>query len=366
MDAAAPDAAAPDAGPTPSDASGGDPGALPDAATAADAASDTAGADGATADVADAAADATSPDAGTDPAAAMNAGWIGGACAADADCPYAGGFCLPAAQGLPAGMCSQACATSCPDAPGAVTTFCVDPAAMGLTGAGGLCGMRCWYTPDSPTGCRPGYQCVATERHTEPATIAWTCVPGDDQPFELGACHESLLAAGVGFEPAPNPLAHPASNPELLCDVQDPVRIEGTLHGIPFRPGTLSAEPKRLFASCGLALGLSQTALHLASVGCTDLVQWGIYNCRVISGTNTLSQHGLANGIDFAAFRLAGGAVYTVLTDWEIDTPSPLTAAGQWLKALAVHLASEGIFTVVLTPDYNAAHADHFHCDLTP
>ena len=42
-------------------------------------------------------------DTGTDDAATPLTGFIGAPCQTDADCPYSGGFCLPAARGMPDG-----------------------------------------------------------------------------------------------------------------------------------------------------------------------------------------------------------------------------------------------------------------------
>ena len=41
-------------------------------------------------------------------------------------------------------------------------------------------------------------------------------------------------------------------------------------------------------------------------------------------------------------------------------------ARGQWLKALADARYAMDIFNIILTPNYNAAHYNHFHVDLTP
>lgn len=36
------------------------------------------------------------------------------------------------------------------------------------------------------------------------------------------------------------------------------------------------------------------------------------------------------------------------------------------LRSLVCESADLGVFTYVLTPDYNAAHADHFHMEIKP
>ncbi len=295
----------------------------------------------------------------------INQGFIGGACKDHNDCDYTGGFCLTEAQGFPNGMCSADCSLYCPDQTDAVTTFCVAPSDMDTTAADGLCTIYCDYGLSS-TGCRPGYQCQPLSRNTEPETIRYVCVPGEDDPFELTACHQQLLDRGIGFVPAVNPLDSPDGHPELICDIEDPLWIAPVLHGVAYRPGGLGNDPKAIFTACPHGLALDDSAELLAARDTTDIVHWGVYNCRVISGTSTLSQHAFANAVDFAGFKLSDGNYYTVLDDWEKGETNPSTAGGAFLYEFAHALYDEYIYNIILTPEYNAAHEDHFHCDLTP
>jgi len=83
---------------------------------------------------------------------------------------------------------------------------------------------------------------------------------------------------------------------------------------------------------------------------------YGTYSCRNIAGTSSRSQHATANAIDISGFRLADGRLISVLNDWDKKTPE-----GKYLRA--VHKQACHLFSVTLGPDYNAAHADHFHLD---
>jgi hypothetical protein len=100
--------------------------------------------------------------------------------------------------------------------------------------------------------------------------------------------------------------------------------------------------------------------------GISDFVHYGTYNCRYISGTTTLSEHAYANGIDIAGIQLLNGTRYTVLDDWEDGDATPDTAGGELLYWLAHEMHDRRIWNIILTPEYNAAHDNHFHCDLTP
>lgn len=82
----------------------------------------------------------------------------------------------------------------------------------------------------------------------------------------------------------------------------------------------------------------------------------GSYNCRNIRGGSSPSQHATGNAIDISAFVLSDGRRVTLVDHW--DAPDGRSAFLQSLRDGAC-----GYFTTVLSPDYNAAHADHFHFD---
>ncbi len=84
----------------------------------------------------------------------------------------------------------------------------------------------------------------------------------------------------------------------------------------------------------------------------------GTYACRPIAGRSgrRLSQHAFANAIDIASVTLGSETVF-VLRDWD-DTGEK----GRFLRDLRAGACR--MFSAVLSPDYNAAHANHFHFDL--
>lgn len=304
----------------------------------------------------------TDADTDTEPAAPVDGpgGFIGSACASDADCAYDGGRCLTEAEGYPRGMCSVACERTCPDAVGHPTTFCVDEAAPQL-GSDGACHARCDFGLFPETGCRTDYGCVAEARPNS-STRTYACMPYEQT--ELTACTAELAARGVAFERDIVPNESPAGNANLTCSVQDPVRILGELHGVELRAGN-GARTGRVLAACEMALALSDTIEDVVDDGVVAMIHYGTYNCRTISGTNTLSRHGYGDAIDIAGFVFDDGTTWTLYGDWE-HTSSPRTEAGIWLYDSAYRWYDERYWNIILTPNYNAAHDDHFHVDLTP
>lgn len=169
----------------------------------------------------------------------------------------------------------------------------------------------------------------------------------DDAP----ACRGLLREAGGGFANAPGVDGGPS------CGYADGVLPQKS-RNIGYGPATPM--------SCGTALGLvlwerqtiqAEAQLLLGSP-VVEIETLGTYNCRRIGSglTGRLSEHASANAIDIAAFRLADGRRISVLDDWKGDGPEATFLRRSRNGAC-------GSFSTVLSPDYNAAHRDHFHFD---
>lgn len=88
-----------------------------------------------------------------------------------------------------------------------------------------------------------------------------------------------------------------------------------------------------------------------------ELENLGSYNCRKIAGGRAPSEHSTANAIDISAFILADGTRISLINDWK-----PGDKRSEFLHA--VRDGSCGLFSTMLSPDHNAAHANHFHLDM--
>jgi len=90
------------------------------------------------------------------------------------------------------------------------------------------------------------------------------------------------------------------------------------------------------------------------------VIHVGSYACRNINHrvTGRRSEHATANAIDIVGFVLADGQEVTLRRDWS-EKNAPRAA---FLRALRDGAC--GFFDVVLSPDYNEAHRDHFHFDM--
>ncbi|MEE2526575.1 extensin family protein [Hyphobacterium sp. HN65] len=128
------------------------------------------------------------------------------------------------------------------------------------------------------------------------------------------------------------------------------------------------ADPEPPVASCALAAALyvwereivaPAAARHL-DAEVAEILHYGTYNCRRENSSQAgrWSQHAGANAIDISGFRLTDGRVIGVHR-WD-------NGGEDAAFLVEVRDRSCEIFTGVLGPDYNAAHADHFHLDMGP
>lgn len=85
----------------------------------------------------------------------------------------------------------------------------------------------------------------------------------------------------------------------------------------------------------------------------------GTFNCRNINGgrSGKLSEHAFANAVDVSAFILRDGRRISVLDGWRGSSEEQA-----FLRRL--HQSACKRFGTVLGPDYNNAHANHFHFDM--
>jgi hypothetical protein len=161
--------------------------------------------------------------------------------------------------------------------------------------------------------------------------------------------------------------------------VVDPVTVTTPINGVPFRYLANTTERPTFFMDCRLALSLAKAAPYFRERHVTEVADYGVYNYRCISNQGTppnctigMSQHAFAMAIDLAGFTLDDGTFWTVKDDFVINpdgdtcTATPAAGADTFLHELICTLKAAGIWNIVLTPNYNADHRDHFHVDLTP
>jgi len=90
---------------------------------------------------------------------------------------------------------------------------------------------------------------------------------------------------------------------------------------------------------------------------------YSAYSCRN-RARGKISEHGFANALDIANFRLADGSRIRIENHWRSDGSAFGNAAANFLRDIGYQACDW--FSVVLTPDSDAAHFNHFHFDAGP
>ncbi|HEU0032401.1 MAG TPA: extensin family protein [Kofleriaceae bacterium] len=209
---------------------------------------------------------------------------------------------------------------------------------------------------------------VATAYGDDDAVLATASVDITVADASPADCHAHLALYQIEFTDGP-----------VRDGVADPVTATVPINGVSYRY-VENADPRQtLFGDCALILSLAKAAPLLRARDIVEVADIGVYNYRCIGGgtppdcPNGISQHAYAKAIDLAGFTDSTGTYASVNDDWIIDPDSEDTCAAAtepgkdtFLHELICALKAAGTWNIVLTPNYNADHRNHFHVDLTP
>lgn len=167
-------------------------------------------------------------------------------------------------------------------------------------------------------------------------------------------CRALLDRAGVRYT------VLPPRKGEGQCGYADGVRLADT------GARRIVLTPAGLGVACPVAAALSMwewdvvqpAAQRYFGARVASVDHFGSYSCRRIYGRDAgnWSEHSTADAVDIAGFRLSDGTRITTARDWQ----------GDGAKAAFLREVRDGactLFATTLSPDYNAAHADHLHLD---
>jgi hypothetical protein len=166
-------------------------------------------------------------------------------------------------------------------------------------------------------------------------------------------CPAALARAeNLSFTPAPQPI-------ENGCGYPDGVLISRS--GISWGGSVLLRCPAAVALVMWERHALQPEAQRIFGKRVSAAQTFGTYSCRNVYGREEgrKSQHATANAIDIAGFTIEGGTSVSVLRDWK-DTG----AKGEFIRSVRNKACRS--FGSVLSPDYNAAHANHLHLDMAP
>src|SRR5262249_23276055 len=128
-----------------------------------------------------------------------------------------------------------------------------------------------------------------------------------------------------------------------------------------------------LVIDCSLAVSLDEAGRYMRALGIDKAAFASAYSRRNVRGTNRPSKHSYGLAIDVSAFSGPDVGRMRVANDYEqglgdaVDwVGTAVTQAGAVLKVLQCQLVRSGLFYLVLSPDYDDAHHDHFHLEVKP
>lgn len=166
----------------------------------------------------------------------------------------------------------------------------------------------------------------------------------------------------------------PAKPAGPASGVATPLRLSGTLGKVRFvTPGKRSVYG---MLDCRLVLALSDFAELLAEHGVVEVHVDNLYRpkARLPGRRSKKSQHAYGLAVDILALKLEDGRLLLIERDWH-GTPKappcgPESAPAQTseeavlLRNVVCATARAGLFHHLLTPNYDAAHRNHFHFDI--
>lgn len=183
--------------------------------------------------------------------------------------------------------------------------------------------------------------------------------PPDVRP----TCEDELAAANVKFKPGSLPV-FVSKKSKITCGAPQVVIYRGS-------PAKIAYEPA-VMLTCTMALALAhfetilqEEALKTFGKRVVKIHHLGTYNCREMAAyPGWVSEHSYANAIDLASFLLEDGRTIEVLKDFDPKVEIAKTSKGAFLRVVSKRAYQEETFSTVLTPFFDAHHANHFHLDL--
>ena len=166
---------------------------------------------------------------------------------------------------------------------------------------------------------------------------------------------------------------------ETAKGVLAPVRLTGPLHGVTFRtdlPEAQRATTPWEIADCRLVLALDDFAQILENHDVVEVRHYSIYRVAPKSWPDDKigGQHNGGLALDAGRFIRKDGTTIDVLemfhgkigakTCGDGAGPHPATPDAKELRSILCEAVDAHLFNVVLTPDFNRPHRNHFHLEV--
>lgn len=211
---------------------------------------------------------------------------------------------------------------------------------------------------DELAGVERSYLTPTADAGTSPK--AWATRYANLQP---AACRAELRRRHIAAAPAYG----------MALGIAAPMRLVGPLHGVRFvAPGPKSVHG---MLDCRLVLLLDDLSTLLDEHGVSVVYVDGFYRPKAhLPGSKSPSQHAFGLAIDIHGFGTKDGRSLVIERDFAGRIGTPVCGAGARLEPesrtsielrnLVCAMAKAKAFHYLLTPNYDAAHANHLHGDI--
>jgi hypothetical protein len=230
--------------------------------------------------------------------------------------------------------------------------------AIGIVLASGVAAARPAAKTKHSAAAGPSRFSAPSEADTLPA-VRYGAMSQDE-------CEAELTTRKIGFSREPSP------------GVRAPVRLTGALHGVVFRTNEKDHQASTYeITDCRLVLALDDFAQILSAHDIVEVRHYSIYRPPPKSwpADKIGSRHNGALAIDAARFVKSDGSFLDVLehfhgaigarTCGDGARPHPVTPEATEIREILCDAVAQHLFNVVLTPDYNRPHRNHFHLEIT-
>ena len=171
-------------------------------------------------------------------------------------------------------------------------------------------------------------------------------------------CLEALDAMGVAYAPA------------RAAGVEDAVEVEGPLGGVTYVP---LGHDRPLVLDCSLVYSLAQAGRFFVEQGLTTAYFSDALHRRYVKGTTRWSKHSYGLALDVHRWQDGSGRRLSVADDYELGLGRGRDCLGhaagergREIRLLWCRLERSELFKLVLDPDFDEDHRDHFHLQALP
>jgi hypothetical protein len=181
-------------------------------------------------------------------------------------------------------------------------------------------------------------------------------------------CFAELDRFGVPYQKMPAPVP----------GIAMPIRLTGPVGGVTYRSSAKTQDSPYTLLDCRLARALVDLSAILRALNVVEVIHYSMHRPdhkgkELGGGSRAGHRGGLA--IDAAIFRRADGTALNILKQFKGRRRTPVcgpkaargaTPEARALREIVCRAEERQLFHVLLTPNHDYAHRNHFHMEVRP